>query len=235
MLLFDVHTLFHINYITNGNFEMGPGGQWGAVPGWTMNIPVGTMDLYIGNYYYDVGRDGFPSDTYIALRKESNPDGDEISISQTITDLPIGVYEFSAWMWAAQNTDFFTIRLETSEEYIEIEAIPGVRDYETAEIPVQDGTLTITIIADNLNKGTFMDALADDITLIKVQGKEAFETTAPTPTEETTPTPKATSEISDNNPQNEDESSLLPIILVVICVLAVVIIVVLVLKLRKKK
>ena len=35
------------NYIVNGSFEMGPGGQWGAIDGWTMNIPVGTMNLYI--------------------------------------------------------------------------------------------------------------------------------------------------------------------------------------------
>ena len=223
-----------VNYITNGNFEMGAGGQWGAVPGWTMNIAVGTMDLYIGNYYYDVGRDGFVSDTYIALRKESNPGGDEISVTQTVSDLPVGVYEFSAWMWAAQNTDYFTIRLETSEEYVEIEAIPGVRDYETAEIPVKDGTLTITIAADNVDKTRFMDALADDITLVQIKGEEAFETAEPSPTEEVEATPTTKINQDTDAPPKDSGNSFLPFLLAGVLVVAIVVIVILVIRLRKK-
>lgn len=232
------------NYITNGSFEMGTGGQWGAIPGWTMNVPVGTMDLYIGNYYYDVGRDAFPSDTYIALRKEANPDGDEVYVTQTITDLPVGIYEFSAWMWAATNTAYFTIHLETSDAYAEIEAIPGVRDYDFVEIPVKDGTLTITIVADNVERNRFMDALADDLKLIKVQGEEAFAT--PTPTEASTTPPSEDSTPQDSNVTiptadangddvKKDNNIILPIVLSAVVILLVAVVAILVLKLRKKK
>ncbi len=196
-----------INYITNGNFEMGEGGQWGEIPGWTPSIPVGSMDLYIGNYYYDVGRNSFPSDTYIALRKETNPAGDEVSVTQTITNLPVGIYEFSVWLWAATNTEYFTVTLESADDYVEIEAIPGVRDYDYAEIAVKDGNLTITIAADNVDKNRFMDALADDLKLVQIQGAEAFATPTPTltPTEEpsTTTAPSTT----DDPVITEDPSS----------------------------
>ena len=240
------------NYITNGSFEMGTGGQWGAIPGWTMNVPVGTMDLYIGNYYYDVGRDAFPSDTYIALRKEANPDGNEVYVTQTIKNLPVGVYEFSAWMWAATNTAYFTIHLETSDAYAEIEGIPGVRDYDFVEIPVKDGTLTITIVADNVEKNRFMDALADDLKLIKIKGEEAFATPtpsapSPTPSEDgITESPKesirpdtdgsgANPTSKTNEGDTKTNSIILPIVLAVVVVLLLAIVIILVLKLRKKK
>ncbi|MBR5281050.1 MAG: hypothetical protein IKU26_08810 [Clostridia bacterium] len=242
------------NYITNGSFEMGPGGQWGAIAGWTMNIPVGSMDLYIGNYYYDVGRDAFPSDTYIALRKEANPDGDPISITQTITDLPVGVYEFSAWMWSASNTDYFTISLDSGDDQAEIEGFPGVRDYDYTEIAVKSGTLTITIEADNVDKSRFMDALADDLKLIKIKGEEAFAT--PTPTQAPTQSPDASqaptetqapeasdpgadditpTKNPDNSGNNQEDSIVLPIVLAIVVVVLSAVIIVLVVKLRKKK
>lgn len=237
-----------VNYITNGNFEMGPGGQWGEIPGWTMNVPVGTMDLYIGNWYYDVGRDAFPSDTYIALRKEANPDGDEVSITQTITNLPVGVYEFSAWLWAATNTEYFTITLESTDDTAEIEAIPGVRDYDYAEIAVKDGSLTITIAADNVDKNRFMDALADDLKLVQIKGEEAFATPTPTPTptptEEPTATPSFDAEVSAtipaetsvmDNPKGDNGNSLvLPIILTVAGIAILAIVIILVVKKKKK-
>ncbi len=237
------------NYIVNGSFEMGPGGQWGAIPGWTMNIPVGSMDLYIGNYYYDVGRNAFPSDTYIALRKEANPmSEDEVSVTQTVDNLPVGVYEFSAWMWAAQNTEYFTIRLESADDYAEIEGFPGVRDYDSTEIVVKGGSLTITIAANNVDKSRWMDALADDLTLIQIKGEEALETHNATPTATPSATPSATSSekpklitelpaTPESEPErisNKGNTYVLPIILSGIIVALLAIIVVLVVKLKRK-
>ncbi|MBR6935885.1 MAG: hypothetical protein IKH41_10410 [Clostridia bacterium] len=195
------------NYIVNGSFEMGPGGQWGAIDGWTMNIPVGTMNLYIGNYYYDIGKNAFPSETYIALRKESNPDSEEeVSVTQTITDLPVGVYEFSAWMWSASNTDYFVIRLDSGDFSEELECLPGVRDYDSTEIAVKSGTLTITIAADNYDKNRWMDALADDLKLIQIKGEEAFVTPDPTPEPTPTEEPIVTEAPATDAPEVTDKS-----------------------------
>lgn len=235
------------NYIVNGSFEMGPGGQWGAIDGWTMNVPVGTMDLYIGNYYYDVGRYSFPSDTYIALRKESNPDSEEeVSVTQTIKNLPVGVYEFSAWMWSASNTEYFVIRLDSTDDYEELEGFPGVRDYDSTEIAVKNGTLTITIAANNSDKSRWMDALADDLKLVQIKGEEAFvtpdPTAEPTPTEEPTITTEApatqspeTEGVKPEESSTKSTGALVPIILTCIVIAAIIIIAAILIFKRKNK
>ncbi len=227
------------NYIENGSFEMGDGGQWGAIPGWDMSLPIGTMDIYIGNYYYD-DKESFPSDTYIALRKEANPDGDAVYVTQTITELPVGVYEFSAWMWAPNNVEFISIELSSSSDYEELFCYHGMKGYDSTEIAVKDGTLTITITADNVHKDAAMDALVDDLKLIQIKGEEAFATPTPSPTPsptaESTKAPSAAvTAHAKPSGSSKNNGNLLLIFLSVAAVAFVAVVILAVILVRKKK
>ena len=156
------------NYVVNGSFTPGAGGQWGEIPGWTTSVAVGSMNLYLGDYNYG-SADNLPDGIYLALRKETNPDSAAISVSQTIAELPAGVYELSAWMWAANNTQSFTITITDGTNTEVISAALSEKGYKETEIEITSGSATITITADNNVKTAAMDALADDVQLVKVR------------------------------------------------------------------
>lgn len=160
------------NYVENGSFTPGSGGQWGAIPGWTPSIAVGSMDLYLGDWNYG-SADNLPNGVYLALRKETNPGSAALSVSQTIPNLPAGVYKLSAWMWAQNNTESFTITITDGTNTKTLSAALSEKGYKETEIEIASGSATITIAADNANKTTFMDALADDIKLVKVREIDA--------------------------------------------------------------
>ena len=173
------------NYVENGTFTPGSGGQWGAIPGWTTSITPGTMDLYLGDYNYG-SADNLPDGIYLALRKEATPAGDPVSVSQTISNLPAGVYKLSAWMWAANNVETFTITISNGTNEKTISAALSEKGYKDTEIEITSGSATITITADNDVKTAAMDALADDIKLVKLRD---IEDTAPNYVENGTFTP----------------------------------------------
>ena len=163
----DTDSASPVNLIENGTFNPGPGGQWGAIPGWTPSIAVGSMDLYLGDYNYG-SSDNLPDGIYLALRKEANPGAEAISVSQTVNNLPSGVYKLSAWMWAANNVDSFTVKITDGVKTSELSASLTEKGYKETEIEITSGTATITITADNTTKTAAMDALADDIKLFKI-------------------------------------------------------------------
>ncbi len=155
------------NYVENGSFTAGTGGQWGAIPGWTPSIATGTMDLYLGDYNYG-SADNLPDGIYLALRKEANPSNSAVSVSQTIPNLPTGVYKLSAWMWAANNVESFTISITDGTHTKSISAALSEKGYKETEIEITTGSASITIAADNTTKTAAMDALADDVKLVKL-------------------------------------------------------------------
>ena len=156
------------NYVENGSFVPGSGGQWGAIPGWTPSIAVGSMDLYLGDWSY--GNPAYlPDGIYLALRKEANPGSAALSVTQTITNLPAGIYKLSAWMWAQNNVGTFTITISDGTNTKTLSAIPSEKGYKETEVAISSNSATITITADNENKSTFMDALVDDVKLVKVR------------------------------------------------------------------
>ena len=157
-----------VNYVENGSFNPGPGGQWGEIQGWTTSIAVGSMDLYLGDYNYG-SSDNLPDGFYLALRKEANPGAEVVCVSQTINNLPSGVYKLSAWMWAANNVDSFTISITDGDKTEELSAVLSEKGYKETEIEITSGTATITITADNTTKTAAMDALADDVKLVKIK------------------------------------------------------------------
>ena len=177
-----------VNLLENGTFTPGSGGQWGTIPGWTPSIPVGSMDLYLGDWNYG-NPDNLPNGVYLALRKESNPGSAAVSVSQTVNNLPEGVYKLSAWMWAANNIETFAITISDGNNTKTISAALSEKGYKETEIEITSGTATVTISADNTIKTTFMDALADDVKLVKVRD---IVQPSPTPSTPTAPTPSAT-------------------------------------------
>ncbi len=181
----DISASAPVNLLENGSFTPGAGGQWGAIPGWTPSIPVGSMNLYLGDWNYGNAAN-LPDGIYLALRKETNPDSAAISVSQTVNNLPHGVYKLSAWMWAANNTDSFTITITDGTNTKTMSAALGDKGYKETEIEIASGSATVTISADNTIKTTFMDALADDVKLVKL--RDITSTPSPTPV---TPTPSA--------------------------------------------
>ncbi|MBR5281052.1 MAG: hypothetical protein IKU26_08820 [Clostridia bacterium] len=162
------------NYVTNGSFTPGTGGQWGAIPGWNPSIAVGSMDLYLGDWNYG-NASNLPDGVYLALRKETNPGSAALSVSQTVANLPAGVYKLSAWMWAQNNVDSFTIAISDGTNTKTLTAVQGDKGYKETEIEITSGSATITISADNTVKTAFMDALADDVKLVKVRDISAAE------------------------------------------------------------
>lgn len=168
------------NYIENGSFTPGTGGQWGAIPGWTPSIAVGSMDLYLGDWPYG-DASNLPDGIYLALRKEANPNSAALSVTQTIENLPEGVYKLSAWMWAQNNVGAFTITISDGTNTQTITASASEKGYKEVEIDIASGTATVTITADNANKDAFMDALVDDMKLIKIGEIEHTPTPPNTP------------------------------------------------------
>jgi hypothetical protein len=223
------------NYVENGSFTPGTGGQLGAIPGWTTSIAVGSMDLYLGDYNYG-NSENLPDGVYLALRKESHPDAAAVSVSQTISDLPEGIYKLSAWMWAANNIDSFTITITDGVNTSTISAVLTEKGYKETEIEITSGSATITIAADNTVKTAAMDALADDIKLIKV-GEITVVTDVPITTDIpstsdvpiTTDIPSTSDVPNTTNIQTGDSA-----IVVIVCIMVASFAVCLILKKRKQ-
>ena len=94
-------------------------------------------------------------------------------------------------MWAQNNTETFTITITDGTNSKTLSAALGDKGYKETEIEIASGSATVTISANNANKTTFMDALADDLKLVKL--RDITNTPSPSPSASASPsvTPSA--------------------------------------------